>query len=178
MRLRMERIAGSKRKEEIKNIYVASFSKEDRMPFKMMLMMSYLWNTEFLSFYDGDILCGFVYMATIREVTFVMFFAVDEKLRSKGYGSMILNEVQAIHPKNKIIVSIEPCDKDTEDIEQRLRRKKFYANNGYTETGCYIKLGGKKQELLIKNGTFDQREFRVFFLLYSNFTMFPKIWDK
>lgn len=175
MDLRVEKVANSKRKQEVKNIYTTSFPKEDRMPFGMMLMMSYLWNTEFLSFYDRDTLCGFVYMATIRKLTFVMFFSVAENLRSKGYGSRILDEIQSIHANNKIIVSIEPCNQDADDIEQRLRRKKFYTNNGYEETGYCIKLGGKKQEIIIKNGAFDKREFMLFLMLYSNFTLIPKI---
>lgn len=178
MNLKVEKVVKSKRKQEIKEIYLSSFLKEDRMPFLLMCMLSYLWNTEFLSFYDEDTLCGFVYMATIRKVTFVMFFAVDKKLRSKGYGSYILNKVQSLHPNNKILVSIEPCHNDTEDIEQKLRRKKFYLLNGYTETGYFIKLGGKKQELLIKNGTFDKRELIIFFMIYSNFVIIPKIWRK
>lgn len=175
MDLRVEKIAKSKRKE-IKDIYTASFPKEDRMPFGMMLIMSYLWNTEFLSFYDGETLCGFVYMAKIRKLTFIMFLAIAENLRSKGYGSGILNKIQSMHANNKIVISIEPCDKDADDIEQRLRRKKFYTDNGYAETGYFIKLGGKKQEIIIKNGTFDKREFMLFFMQYSNFTLIPKIW--
>ena len=84
MSLHVEKVWRSKRKKEIKNIYMSSFDKKDRMPFFMMIAMSFLWNTEFFAFYDGDILCGFIYMATIHRMSFVMFFAVDEKLRSKG----------------------------------------------------------------------------------------------
>ena len=146
------------------------------MPFGLMLAMSRLWNTEFLAFYDQDTLGGFVYMAAIRNITFVMFFAVAENLRSKGYGSCILNEVQAMHANHKIILSIEPCDTNATDIAQRFRRKKFYLNNGYKETGYFMKLGGKEQEILIRNGMFDKREFTLFFMQYSNFTMIPRIW--
>ena len=175
--MRVEKVRKSKKKQEIKDIYISAFSKEDRMPFWMTILMSYLWNTEFLAFYDKNDLCGFVYMATIKRQTFVMFFAVPENLRSKGYGSRILTEIQSLHPKNKILISIEPCDENAEDIELRLRRKKFYLNNEYIETGYFIKLGGKKQEIIIKNGVFNKREFKLFFMIYSNFTMIPKIWS-
>lgn len=176
MDLRVEKVTKSKRKQEIKELYSSSFPKEDRMPFIIMCMMSYLWHTEFLAFYEGDVLCGFIYMATIRKLTFVMFFAVTERLHSKGYGSCILNQIESRHPHNKIIISIEPCDEEAEDIEQRLRRKRFYMDNGYEETGYLIKLGGKKQEIIIKNGTFSKWEFVVFFMLYSSLTVIPKIW--
>lgn len=178
MNLKIVKVVKSKRKQEIKDIYTSSFLKEDRMPFVLMCMLSYLWHTEFLSFYDEDTLCGFVYMASIRKLTFVMFFAVDKNLRSKGYGSYILDEIQSMHPNNKIIVSIEPCDEDAENLEEKLRRKKFYFLNGYVETGYFMKLGGKKQELLIRNGTFNKKEFIRFFMLYSNLVVIPKIWKK
>lgn len=176
MDLRVEKVIKSKRKQEVKEIFIQSFDKKERMPFILMLIMSCLWNTEFLSFYDGDILCGFVYMSTIGKQTFVMFFAVDKNLRSKGYGSRILEKIQLLHPNNKIIVSIEPTNEDAENLKERLRRKKFYINNEYSETGYFMKLGGQKQEILIKNGTFNKQKFIFFFILYSCCTVIPKIW--
>ena len=177
MRLRFEKVIKSKKKQEIEEIYVSSFLKEDRMPFRLMILMSYLWNTEFLAFYD-DVLCGFVYMATIRKQSFIMFIAVKGHLHSKGYGSQILEMVQSMHPCNKIIVSIEPCDESLEDFEQRVKRKNFYLKNGYIETGYFMKLGAKKQEILIKNGMFDKFQFLLFFMFYSGFTVIPKIWKE
>lgn len=146
------------------------------MPFPLMLFLSCLWNTQFLAFYDEKILCGFVYMATIGRQTFIMFFAVDKNLRSKGYGSEILAQIQLLHPENKIIVSIEPVIKKAENMEQRIRRKDFYIRNGYQESGYFMKLAGQEQEILIKNGCFEKRSFIVFFLLYSCCTTIPKIW--
>lgn len=176
MCLRVERVRSSKRKKEIKRIYTDAFSKKDRMPFPMMVAMSYLWNTEFLCYYDGNTLCGLIYLATIGRQTFVMFFAVDEKLRSRGYGSQILDYVQKAHPNNKIIITIEPCcDKSAGDLAVRIRRKDFYLRNGYQETGYYMKLGAT-QEIIIKNGEFSKPEFQMFFAAYSFLTMYPKIW--
>ncbi len=177
MDLRVENVTGrSKDKEKIKEIYTSSFLKKDRMPFWLMLIMAKMRNTEFISFYDKDTLCGFVYMATVQNLTFVMFLAVDENIRSKGYGSRILDKIQSMHPDSKIIISIERCDEDAKDIEQRLRRKKFYINNGYIETGYLVELAKKKQEIIIKNGEFDEDEFSLFFKKYSNGTMKPKLW--
>ena len=78
------------RSRNIKCIYFDAFPKNERMPFFMMVLMSKLWNTQFLSFYDGDIPCGFIYFAVNRKMIFIMFLAVDESLRTKGYGSAII----------------------------------------------------------------------------------------
>ena len=177
MELAMEKVTLINRnKQKIKEIYESSFCKEDRMPFLLMLMMACLNSTRFISFHDGDTICGFAYMATIKKITFVMFFAVDKNIRSRGYGSRILDKIQSLYPDNKIIITIERCDEDVKNIEERLTRKKFYINNGYTQTGYMVKLGKQKQEIIIKNGEFDKREFILFFLRYSNLTMMPKVW--
>ncbi len=163
---------------DIKRIYFEAFPKKERMPFPMMVAMSKLWNTQFFSYYDGDVPCGFIYLASIGKIVFVMFFAVDKALRSKGYGSAILKDIKNKYPEKKIIVSIEPYEKDAPDIELRTRRKDFYMRNGYKETGYMMKLNGVVQEIIISNGTFVKREFRSFFALYSNGIMYPKIWKQ
>ena len=166
------------RSSDVKNIYFESFPKTEQMPFSMMVAMSKLWNTDFLSFFDDDKLCGFVYLAHNRKIVFVMFLAVDKTLRSKGYGSAILQEIQNRYPNKKIIISIEPCDNNAPDIDLRTRRKGFYMRNGYKETGHRMKLNGVVQEILISNGEFDKKQFRIFFALYSNGTMWPRIWKQ
>lgn len=116
--------------------------------------------------------------AVNRKMIFIMFLAVDESLRTKGYGSAILKEIKNRYPDKKIMVSIEPCNDSAPDIEVRKRRKAFYRKNGYSETGYMIKLSGVVQEIMITNGDFDKKEFLLFFIFYSNGTVWPKIWLK
>lgn len=164
--------------KEVKKIYVDSFSKEERMPFALMLLLTKITRTEFLAFYDENILCGFIYMAAVSNITFIMFFAVDKRLHSKGYGSQILKEVQTIYPDNKIIVTIERCDVEAENIKDRIRRKNFYIKNGFTETGYFTELSKIEQEIIIRNGDFSSEEFSNFLREYSNGAMKAKIWKK
>ena len=163
---------------DVKRIYFESFPKSERMPFPLMVAMSKLWNTDFLGYYEEDTLCGFIYLAHNRKIVFVMFFAVDAALRSKGFGSAILQEIQKKYPTKKIIISIEPCDETAPDIEIRKKRKAFYLRNGYKETGYMIKLAGVVQEIIIANGEFNKSQFKRFFVLYSNGTMWPRIWKQ
>ena len=176
MRLRNQKV--KLKNADVKKVYLDSFPKNERMPFLMMVAMSKLWNTAFLGFYDSDTLCGFVYLAHNSKIVFIMFLAVDETLRSKGYGSAILQDIQNKYPEKKIIISIEPCDKNAFDIELRTKRKEFYMRNGYQETGYMMKLNGIVQEIIIKNGKFDKKQFRSFLALYSNGTMWPRIWKQ
>ncbi|MFR2534356.1 MAG: GNAT family N-acetyltransferase [Clostridia bacterium] len=164
--------------KNVKKIYVDSFPKEERMPFLMMLLLTKITQTDFLAFYDQKVLCGFVYAATIENIAFIMFLAVDQCIRSKGYGSKILEEMQKIYSNNKIIISIERCDVEARNLNDRIRRKNFYLKNGYIDTGYLIELSKIEQEVLIKNGTFDKDELFEFFIKYSNGSTKPKIWKR
>ena len=176
MQLKMRKVRlGS---ADVKRVYFDAFPKKERMPFPMMVAMSKLWHTQFLSFYVGDTLCGFVYLAGNRKIVFIMFLAVDESLRQNGYGSAILREIKRKYPDKKLIVSIEPCDDGALDLVIRERRKAFYMKNEYRETGYRMKLGGVEQEILITGGDFIKRELRSFLALYSNGTMWPAIWEQ
>lgn len=169
----------NKNVKKLKKIFNNSFPKDERMPFWLMRLMSKMGSSELLSFYDGDLLCGFIYMAVIDNITFIIYLAVDTKIRSKGYGSAILNEIQSMYEDNKIVVYIDIADETKEDNEQILKRKKFYLNNGYEETN-YLVNSTKDviQEILIKNGEFDKEEFIEFYNKYTNKTMKPKLIEK
>ena len=114
-------------------------------------------HTEIRAFCDQGRVCGFSYFAAVGKITFIMFLAVDSKLRFNGCASLMLKEIQTLDPKNKAIVSIEICYKTVENLEQRLRRKRFYEKNGFLSTGCLVELSKEQQEVLVKNGDFDPR---------------------
>lgn len=53
MDLCVERVLKSRQKKEIKRVYEASFSKEERMPFVLMLCMSGMKNADSVSSFFG-----------------------------------------------------------------------------------------------------------------------------
>jgi GNAT superfamily N-acetyltransferase len=143
----------------------------------MMLILSKLKRTHFYVYYEDDKIIGFSYFGVRKNITFISFLAVDESKRSHGYGKLILDHIQMLYPFNKIILTIEQSH-NSYSYSERSKRKKFYMMNGFLETDYYMKMGKKVQEILIKNGEFDKFELFIFFLLYSNFTMYKKIFKK
>lgn len=91
-----------------RKIYNDAFPKEDRMPFWLMPTMAKGRATEMHVYRDGDAYCGMDYVASLDGTTFVMFLAVDGRMRSRGYGGMILDRIKSDHPDDLIIVSFEP----------------------------------------------------------------------
>ena len=167
----------SEDKKKLKEIYAYSFPEDGVMFFWLMCYRAKRNKAEFLSFHDGDLLCGFVYMVTIEKITYLLFFAVDRELRSKGYGSLCVDKIQELHPNNKIITYIDRVDLPEDDLENRIRRKEFYLRNGFRETGYFIDIQ-QRQELLIKNGGFDANEFIEFYKKYSKPSTKPSLVKK
>ena len=109
MSLRVEKVLSSGRKVEIREIYERSFPEEERMPFFMMLGMSCLWNTQFLSFYDGETLCGLAYLAAMGRQTFLMFFAVEEKFVPRGTAAAFWSRSKRCIPKTRLSCPLSPA---------------------------------------------------------------------
>ena len=73
-------------------------------------------------------------------------------------------------------MTIEPCDADAPDLALRRRRRAFYQRNGFAPTGYRIRLSGVEQEVLVAGGAFSKAQLRLFLALYSNGTLWPRIW--
>ena len=42
---------------------------------------------DFLAIHEGDTLCGFISLLSWRDITHLMFFAVEEAMRGRGVGA-------------------------------------------------------------------------------------------
>ena len=125
-----------------RELYRTSFPKEERIPWWILRVSNRWKNVSVDTYYDGDVFCGFTHSIIIDDVLFVSFFAVNHAVRAKGYGSAILS-----HLKKKgyqIVLNVEPPLADAPNLEERLRRCRFYEKNGLHDTGYYVyEIGGK-----------------------------------
>lgn len=67
---------------------------------------------------------------------FILYLAVNQELRSRGYGGEILHYAYAQAGKRNIILNVERLDAVADNYEQRLKRGSFYEKNGICRTGC------------------------------------------
>lgn len=75
--------------------------------------------------YEGDVFVGFFTLWTFQSFSYVEHFAVSPSLRSKGYGTRILQYIKEI-VKTPLLLEIEiPFD-----IQQKSRQL-FYEKNGF-----------------------------------------------
>jgi len=147
---------------QVKALYESAFPANERIPIKHLLDDKI--KREFWAFFDGDLFCGFSNSITHGSITNIVYFAVLPELRSRGYGSKILQAIRKQHPDTRIVVDIEVEEdsKDAEELEHRNRRRDFYLRNGFDSSPFDYVWQGEHYRLLSAGGIVTEKEFRDF----------------
>lgn len=127
--------------DKVHTLYLRSFPKEERLPWLLLRLNARRNGIGLTAFLDGDTFCGFTYSVTAGDLHFLLFFAVEDSLRSKGYGSAILAALKAEY--GTVVLNIEPFVEDAPNLPQRKHRYGFYRHNGFFDTGYHVwEVGG------------------------------------
>ena len=147
---------------QVKALYESAFPANERIPIKHLLDDKI--KREFWAFLDGDLFCGFSNSITHGSITNIIYFAVMPELRSRGYGSQILQAIRRQHPDTRIVVDIEVEEdsKDAEELKRRNRRREFYTRNGFDASPVDYVWQGEHYRLLSAGGPVTEKEFRDF----------------
>ena len=95
--------------KKIKKLYKSSFPKNERMRFGTLLKSADSPMVDWAAYYDGEKLVGFTYLAFDEEIAYLFYFAVEEALRSKGYGGEILTHLKQKYSDKTIVLDMEAC---------------------------------------------------------------------
>ena len=126
-----------------KRLYRSACPREERAPFGLLRLLTLRKGIDLVCYREGETFCGFTYTVTEGNVVFVLFFAVNEALRGRGYGSSILKFLREKNPGKTVILNVEPLDPEAENAEERVRRVCFYEKNGFFDAGYDIdEIGG------------------------------------
>ena len=155
---------------QVKALYESAFPANERIPIKHLLDDKI--KREFWAFFDKEDgandaapkFCGFSNSISHGDITNIVYFAVEPELRSRGYGSQILQAIRRQHPDTRIVVDIEVEEdsKDAEELERRNRRREFYTRNGFDSSPVDYIWQGEHYRLLSAGGTVNEKEFRDF----------------
>lgn len=146
---------------QIEELYQRSFPENERRPLAPLLEDT-SGSSEVIAFYDNTLFCGFACLLTQQDITHIIYFAIDDNLRGKGYGSAALTAMSEMKPANRIIVDIEMEEDHSLNNEQRKKRKIFYLRNGYTESEVKFSWRQESYEILVYGGTISKKEFNSF----------------
>ena len=129
--------------ESVRQLYSAAFPKEERLPWWLMQLLTVRKGTRLSAYYQENIFCGFTFTASYEKTLFVLFLAVDDSRRGRGYGSAILQHLKQEDPDRTILLNVELLDPKADNYDQRVQRMAFYQKNGFYDTGYDIdEVGG------------------------------------
>lgn len=135
-------------KKAFKSLYKSSFPDSERKPYYLMKYWQRCGKMELYELSDGEEFCGLFITVICDELVLVDYLAVCPELRSKGIGSQAIELARNKYKGKKIFLEIETTEKQCDDLEVRLKRKKFYLNNGLSSCGFSVNLFGVEMEIL------------------------------
>lgn len=160
-------MCGSPLYREVIDLYRRAFPKEEQTPLWHMRLMSLLPGVALRAWRDGEALAGLTFTVESRTMVWLFYLAVNDAVRSRGYGSRILAQVRREAAGRPVVLEIEPVEAGAPNPDQRRRRLAFYERNGFTPAGCTIHEGAQRYTLL-SDRPFDAQAFsrmvRRFFL--------------
>lgn len=108
---------------------------------------------------DEQTVVGIVYLCEIGlSKAFILYFAIDANIQSKGYGGRALTMLQERYPGG-IILEAEQTGTQAENEEQRVRRYDFYMRNGLEDKQLISENSGGTFHLLASTPDINTTEY-------------------
>ncbi len=137
-----------KAKSKIKKIYNTSFPKSEKFPFWILKKSLKSKNVNLYGILYNNKIIGMQYILHYNNEAYLMYFAIDEKYRNIGYGSILIKNITKRY--HNVILSIERVvDKVSK------RRKNFYIRNGFNETDKFTIQNNIHYEILCSNNNYN-----------------------
>ena len=102
---------------------------------------------------------GFVYLIHGEGLLFVLYFAVDARCRSQGYGSRIIVALEQQYPSDTIVLDIRAPNPAAADALQRQKRLDFYLRNGFQIAPYQWVEEAERYAVLYKGNSFNPQSF-------------------
>ncbi|MCZ0859446.1 GNAT family N-acetyltransferase [Actinomyces israelii] len=144
---------------EVIDLYRRAFPPEERLPLWHMRLMALRRDVGFRAWLDDGALVGLTYTVDSPATVWLFYLAVNDSVRSRGYGSRILNGVRRHAAGRTVVLELEPLDDGAPNLEQRRRRLAFYERGGFALTGYRIHEGDQSYSVMA-DGVFDPGAFR------------------
>lgn len=151
-------------------LYRNAFPKEERKPFSIIKKMQKLGKTDIWCFEENGKFLGMAATINSLDKILIDYFAVAKNMREKGNGGRMLESLIEHYSPRGVFLEIEIPYRDSDNYEERIRRKAFYLQHGLSEVGTQVKLFGVDMELLSTGFQMSFDEYREFYLEnYSRF---------
>lgn len=151
----------------IRQLFQSSFPNNEQIPLWLLKMLSYRKNVKFIALYDKEDFCGIIYTIENEQYLFILYLVVDPRLRSRGYGSKIINFIKQ-HTTKIIVLNVESVKIVADNHHERLKRMNFYERNGIYDTGYIFEEGGETYSILASDiENFDIKKYKQMIVQFS-----------
>ena len=131
-------------------------------------------NLSIFSFYNDKEFVGYAAIYSYENISYLAFLAVCAKYQGRSFGGLILEILKSNF--NSIVLEIESLDPNATDYLQRVKRSKFYQNNGFKDLGYKISYCGMTYSIY-GNYKFDSKQFIDMFNLFKSKNYFDFKFD-
>ena len=145
---------------KIKDIYYSSFPESERTDFQDLVNLKFP-NSKLLGILNEDILIGFSFVSELGDFAYIVYLAIDDKLRNKNYGTTALSLVCDLYKVKTKVLCVEKPNTQ-EDIQSR--RISFYKRNEFLLANFEFEYLGQSYYSMYK-GQFDKQKFIDFLLI-------------
>ncbi len=149
---------GSKDYQLGKKLLYSAFPENERIPAWCLAIFSLGKKADFLSIYDGTTFCGFMYLVYEEKIMFLLYFAIDAKLRSQGYGKEVLALLKDAAGEKTVVLNVEVLDPNAPNYDQRAKRVNFYKRNGFYLTDYILTKDEDEYHILSSSPAFPLAE--------------------
>lgn len=163
MDIRLERCKGTAQWLAVYRLYLRSFPRAERKPFRAILDIHNSGRGDVWYCTNGGKFIGFASTVCGKDLVLVDYLAVSPSRRDGGAGSGILAGLKRQYVDKHLFLEIESVWENVPDRDARLRRKAFYLRNGFTPMKLMIWLFGVKMEVLGMDCSFTFEEYLRFY---------------
>lgn len=165
-------------KRKVKKLYYSAFPKVERCPYSILKSRVKQGKGEFLSIYEENNFVGLIYNIVYLDIVYIYYFAIDEHLRNKGYGSKILDDIKLMYKDKRIILMAESIDENASNYQERVNRGMFYLKNGFYHQGYTISEFDVCYDMLGCSNVVSKTEFRELIKNYFGDFFYNKVYVK
>lgn len=147
--MKLEKATTQHQLDAIYDLYMSAFPKEERKPFEVMLEKCEEGSMEMLTIEnDGGEFLGLAIFVFYEDMALLDYLAIADEKRGKGVGSEALHHLQKHYDGKRFFLEIEDVKVESENKEERIRRRAFYLRNGMQVMPFRVDLFGVIMEVL------------------------------
>ena len=147
----------------IYRLYLYSFPRYERKPFGVIYRMYKKSKSDVWYCSRGGSFAGLGITINGTDTVLLDYFAVAASRRGEGIGSALLARFMDMYAPKSFFLEIESTLVPAENGAERIKRKRFYLNNGLREMGTEAYLFGTRMELLGRGCVLNFQEYRNFY---------------